>query len=201
MVALRFTSVQIICWHLIILYLVACFDRVEGNVSWFFEIELEKEWIMINNKRLLPVMRRAILSVSIGCAVFLTGCATIMSGTSQTVHVQVLSQSTHQLITDAKCNLTDAKGVTYVTSENPGSVYLPKVLGNLSVACSAKGYFQAHIATGSSFNAWTLGNILFWPGAIIDVATGAAEKYPSHITVLMSKHPVQHADKLLEPSS
>jgi hypothetical protein len=150
---------------------------------------------MFSRKASYRIMLAALASATL----FFTGCATIMSGSSQTVSVQVLSQSTHQIIPGAKCSLTDAKGVTYVMNDNPGSVYVAKVYGNLSVACTAKGYFQAHVATGSSFNAWTLGNIIFWPGAIIDVATGAAEKYPSHITVLMSKHPVKNASSIVKP--
>lgn len=143
-------------------------------------------------------MRWLRFSVLAGLAMLFSGCATIMSGTSQTISLQVLSQGTHKIIPNAKCDLTDAKGVTYVMNENPGSVYVAKVYGNLSVSCTAKGYFQSHVATGSSFNAWTLGNIIFWPGALVDAATGAAAKYPSHITVLMSTHPVSNPTKVIK---
>gem|GEM_PF-860215 len=121
----------------------------------------------------------------------LTSCATIVSGTSQVVHVQVVDSKTHKLIHGAKCNITDPKGVIYLVNTNPGSVSIPKVYGNLTINCKATGYYQQQIGLGSSFNAWTLGDILFWPGAIVDMATGAAKKYPSHITVLMSTHAVK----------
>jgi hypothetical protein len=121
----------------------------------------------------------------------LGGCATIMSGTSQTVNVQVINAKNHKLISGAKCTLKDADGIYYPINSNPGSVNLPRVYGGLNVNCTAKGYYQKQVGAGSSFNAWVVADILFWPGAIVDAATGAAQKYPSHITVLMSTHPVK----------
>ncbi len=135
-------------------------------------------------KKILLISLLAVVSV-------LSGCATIVSGTSQNVNVQVVD-SNHHLITDAKCNLTDGNGVSYLVSSNPGSVILPRVYGGLNVYCTAPGYYQNQIGLGSSFNAWVVADVLFWPGAIVDAATGAAKKYPSHITVIMSRHPVKH---------
>ena len=121
----------------------------------------------------------------------LSGCATIMSGSHQKVHVQAIRASDHQIIQGATCSLSDPAGGTYLTHANPGTANVPRHSGGLSVACVAKGYYQQSVATGSSFNAWTLGNVIFWPGAIVDIADGAAEKYPSYITVEMTQHPVK----------
>lgn len=129
----------------------------------------------------------AILTTSL-----LTGCATIISGSTQNVNVQAVNAITHKTIPNAKCALTDAKNVTYPVPTNPGSVLIPRVYGGLNADCHAPGYYQQSVGAGSSFNAWTVADILFWPGAIVDAATGAAKKYPSHITVLMSTHPVAH---------
>lgn len=119
-------------------------------------------------------MKNSIRLILIPCSLTLalSGCATIMSGSSQTVHVQVVDENTHNVIKDAKCTVTNARGVEYPIDKNPGTVQLPKVYGNLEVKCHAKDYYQHSIGVGSSFNAWTLGNIIFWPGLIVDAATG-----------------------------
>lgn len=122
----------------------------------------------------------------------LSGCATIVSGSTQLVNVQVIDEKTHDLVSNAKCEIVDPKGIYYVINNNPGSASLPREYGGLTVRCHAPGYWQKSIGAGSSFNAWAIGDILFWPGAIVDAATAAAKKYPSHITVLMSTHFVRH---------
>ena len=70
---------------------------------------------------------------------------------------------------------------------NPSAVSVAREYGDLQASCMAKGYRQVGVGAGSSFNAWTLVNVLFWPGFIVDAATGAAKNYPSHITVLLEK--------------
>lgn len=132
------------------------------------------------------------LALVAGTAALLAGCATVFTGTSQTVQVQAVNAKSHQRLAKAKCVVTDAHGVSYMVTGNPGQVHLPKVYGDLQVSCQAPGYYQKGVNTSGSFNAATLGDVLFWPGAIVDVATGAAKKYPSHITVLMSHQRTQH---------
>jgi len=118
----------------------------------------------------------------------LAGCATMMSGSTQTANIQVLDDATHAPIENAKCVITDGRGVAHTMDTNPGNVLLTKGAGALVTSCQANGYKLASVGTGENFNAWTVGNLIFWPGAIVDVATGAIHKYPSHITVLMHKN-------------
>lgn len=138
----------------------------------------------MKNKSLLAIM--LVLSVS------LTGCATMFSGSTQRVRVKAVSSETHEAIPNAKCTLTTDTN-TYSIDSNPGSVVLSKGQGALHINCKAKGYDQKNVGAGESFNAWTAANIVFWPGAIVDAATGAAEKYPSHITAVME--PVKQSKK------
>ena len=126
-------------------------------------------------------------------SISLTGCATIISGASQDIHVQAVDADSHKQIPTAKCVITDAKNVNYPVESNPGVVSIPRVYGDLKVQCNAPKYWQQSVGGGSSFNAWTLLDVLFWPSAIVDVSTGAAKNYPSHITVLMSSKPVGKA--------
>lgn len=130
----------------------------------------------MKNKSLLTAM--IVLSVS------LTGCATMFSGSTQTVRVKAVSSKTNKVIPNAQCTLsTDTN--KYLIDSNPGKVVLSKGQGALHINCKAKGYKQKKVGAGESFNAWTAANVVFWPGAIVDAATGAAEKYPSHITAVM----------------
>lgn len=132
-------------------------------------------------------MLKSIKMVGSLCCLFLVGCATIVSGTSQVIHVQAIDKHTQKLVANAKCTLTNSKGVTFPIYGNPGSVNVPREYGGLQAHCIAPQYHQTGTGTGESFNAWTLVDIVFWPSFIVDAATGAAKKYPSYITVIMNK--------------
>jgi uncharacterized protein YceK len=121
------------------------------------------------------------------CTGLLSGCATIISGGSQTINVQALDSNTHNLLPNTSCLVTDGRGNNYTVMGNPGTVVVPTGYGAINVNCTKLGYTQTQVGRGQSFNAWVIADVLFWPGAIVDAATGAAVKYPSHITVLMSK--------------
>lgn len=124
--------------------------------------------------------------VLLAATLMLTACATMMSGSTQTVYLQAIDSRTHQVIPGAMCTVTDDKGRVYAFNSNPGSIIVSKNKGALSVNCQKAGYRQTQMGVGQSFNAWTIADVIFWPGIIVDVVTGAVTKYPSHITVLMT---------------
>lgn len=127
------------------------------------------------------------LVCGVSVAALISSCAAMMSGTSQTIYVQAVDKTSQQRIPGASCVVKDSKNTTYVVQGNPGSVFMNRGQGVLQTSCSAPGYIQNAVGTGSTFNAWTIGNIIFPLGVVVDVVTGAAEKYPDHITVLMAK--------------
>ncbi len=127
------------------------------------------------------------LSSLTAIALGLSGCATIMSGSTQAINVQAIDSQTHQVIPGATCTLFDGEGRAYPVTGNPGAIVATRGKGSLQVKCRARGYHQSQTGVGQSFNAWIIANVLFWPGIIVDACTGATQKYPSHITVLMSK--------------
>ena len=127
-------------------------------------------------------------AVLIVASLLLCGCATIISGTSQTINVQAITADTHKVIPKAACTLKSAKGIPYPVSGNPGQVTVPRWYGGMQALCVAKGYQQRTLGVGAGFNAWTLLDLLFWPSLIVDAATGAVVKYPSRVTVLMHKN-------------
>lgn len=116
----------------------------------------------------------------------LSGCATILSGTSQTIHVKIIDQNKYAL-NDVRCSVTDGSGGGYTINTNPGSVKVSRSRGSVVINCSKTGYRQLNTAVGDNFNAVTLVNVLFWPGFIVDAASGSYRKYPSHYLVTMEK--------------
>ncbi|MBS0352043.1 MAG: hypothetical protein JSR33_12860 [Proteobacteria bacterium] len=120
-------------------------------------------------------------------AALMGGCASMVSGTTQTIYVQALDQKTNQRIPNAHCVIRDSKNNTYAINGNPGSILISKGQGALHTQCKAPGYVQNAVGTGPTFDAWTIGNIIFPLGVVVDVVTGAVQKYPDHITVLMVK--------------
>ena len=128
------------------------------------------------------------LSTAVITAVAVTSCATIVSGSTQTLHVQAINTQDKSIIPNAKCSVTDGKGHTFGVSGNPGTIQLSRGNGSLHTTCKAAGYTQKEVGAGTSFNAWTIANVLFWPGFIIDGMSGSYSKYPNHITVVMAKN-------------
>lgn len=130
-------------------------------------------------------MKKLVLASAVALSLATAGCATVLTGTTQDVNVQAINSKTHQVIPGARCTVTDGAGQAFPVGGNPGRVILTKGKGALNVKCAKSGYKQGRIGVGQSFNAFSVVNVLFWPGLLVDAATGAIQKYPSHITVLM----------------
>ena len=132
-------------------------------------------------------MKKLLIILATTISLATAGCATVMTGTTQDVHVRAINSKTHHIIPGARCTVTDGAGQAFPVAGNPGLVLLKKGRGALHIKCAKSGYKQGRIGVGQSFNAFSLVNILFWPGLLVDAATGAIQKYPSYITVLMDK--------------
>lgn len=128
-----------------------------------------------------------ISGVALASIFMLTGCATIVTGSNQRLNVQALDSKTLKIIPHAKCELKGNSGQIYSINGNPGSTEVNIKEGRLLAKCRKAGYKQVQIGVGQSFNAWTVADVIFWPTIFVDIATGAVEKYPSHVTVLMQK--------------
>ena len=127
-------------------------------------------------------MKKAAVLLS---SLVLAGCATIFSGTSQTINVKVVDSSNQQLLTNVSCAVSDGNGTTHSITTNPAAITVSKGNGALRVDCTKAGYKQLNMAVGDSFNALTVVNVLFWPGFIVDAVSGAYKKYPSHYQINM----------------
>ena len=119
--------------------------------------------------------------------VFLAGCATVLSGTTQHVRIKVIDNTTQEPLHDVNCTVMDGRGGQYFLTTNPGVVTVARTNDPLTITCSKPGYKQLNTSVGDSFNTTSLVNVLFWPGFIVDAVTGSYKKYPSHYVVVMEK--------------
>jgi hypothetical protein len=117
--------------------------------------------------------------------VALTGCATIVSGTQQSMFVDTPE------MTGAQCKLNDSKNGTWYLQSTPGSVTVAKGNGPMNVVCSKAGYEAVSVSVDEDFAGATLGNVILGGGigVFVDAASGAAQKYPDKVIVWMKpKH-------------
>lgn len=112
----------------------------------------------------------------------LAGCASITTGTNQSVSVKTGS------VNNATCSLENNKGKWYV-NKTPGSVTINRSYNDLSVDCEKSGYADSHKTVQSNTKGMAFGNILAGGviGAGVDMADGAAYDYPTEIDVPMKK--------------
>jgi hypothetical protein len=124
------------------------------------------------------------LLVAGGLVSLLSGCASIVSGTSQSLSVEARTESGTPVV-GANCKLENPKGVWFVTT--PGSVTIHRAYDDLAVQCTKDGEHPGHATVKSSTKGMAFGNILFGGaiGAGVDMASGAAYDYPALITVQM----------------
>jgi hypothetical protein len=134
------------------------------------------------------IVRMAALAAIAASTASLTGCASIVSGTSQVVSVETLHSSGP--VAGATCKLENDKGVYYVTT--PGTVTVHRAYGDLSVKCEKAGFDSGLATVKSSTKGMMAGNILFGGviGAGVDAASGAAYDYPTLFQVMMGQQSV-----------
>ena len=128
------------------------------------------------------ILKRLCLAAFSGAVVLTTGCASIVSGTNQSISVETRS-TTGEMVAGANCKLENPKGTWYVTT--PGSVTVHRAYDDLSIYCTKTGEQPGIASAKSSTKGMAFGNILFGGliGAGVDTATGAAYDYPVLITV------------------
>jgi hypothetical protein len=118
---------------------------------------------------------------ALGIAV--SGCATIIKGTTQSVAV------TTPPTTGATCTLSSKEGNWQITS--PGVAHVEKSKEDIQVTCEKPGWQTATATIPSNFQGWTLGNIILGGviGVGVDAATGAMNEYPGAFQVPMQPQP------------
>lgn len=142
---------------------------------------------MITGKKTLSRENMKTISwLSVGLALMaLSGCASIVDGTQQTLSVKTTGDGSS--LADAQCSLKNDKGTWF--AKTPGTVTVHRSYSALNIKCKHPGYETALLTSKSVTKGMAFGNILFGGiiGAGVDMSDGAAYNYPNLITVPMNR--------------
>lgn len=124
-------------------------------------------------------MKSSAIAAVAALGVALSGCATIVKGSSQSIAISTPPT------TGANCTLSSKEGNWMVVS--PGVATVEKSKEDIQVRCSKSGYQDAVATIPSDFEGWTLGNLILGGviGVGVDAATGAINEYPHVFQVPM----------------
>jgi hypothetical protein len=111
--------------------------------------------------------------------VLLSGCASMTSGTTQSVLVESTPRG-------ARCELANDKG-NWTVAETPASASVARSYSALTIACQ-KGKLSGSASAESTTQGSAFGNILLGGivGAAVDMSSGAAYGYPATVHVALS---------------
>ena len=139
-------------------------------------------------------LRLEILLLSVLC-LGASGCATITTGTTQSVSV-----ITEKGVTGAKCELTDSLARRWFIADSPGTVEVRKGDGPMRVVCEKEGYETADISVEEVVAGATLGNVILGGGIglVVDSLSGAAQRYPEEIVLWMRPEEWESEEQRLE---
>jgi hypothetical protein len=108
----------------------------------------------------------------------ISGCATVTQGSSQSLLINTDPAG-------AKCEVLREGTQIGEVDPTPGSIEIRKSNKDLQLRCRKQGFREAAGTLPSSFDAWTLGNILIGGiiGVVVDAGSGAINRYEPQITV------------------
>lgn len=130
-------------------------------------------------------MRTAFIALVVAMASLASGCASIVSGSQQSISVETRQKGL--MVKNATCKLNNTRGTWYVNT--PGSVTVSRSFEDLAIQCEKEKYDPGLANVKSSTKAMMFGNILFGGviGGAVDASTGAGYDYPSLIHVEMGE--------------
>ena len=114
-------------------------------------------------------------------AILSTGCATMFNSDNQTLIARP-SNVDHK---GAKVEVTTSDG-SY-SSELPATIVSSSSYADVSIRVVDECYSQTQAMVGKSITPSFWANILFWPGFIVDAATGKFWRYDSSVVVQTEK--------------
>lgn len=122
----------------------------------------------------------------------IAACATLTTGTSQSILVDVLNAP------GAQCQGVDSRGRTYVWGNTPSTTTVHKGDGPVILTCEKDGFKKTVKEFDEEVAGATLGNLLIGGGIglAVDIASGAAQEYPSRVHLVME--PVETAPQLVK---
>jgi hypothetical protein len=126
-------------------------------------------------------MNRIYVAAVLAAGAALSGCATIIQGTTQSVSVATAPEQ------GAQCTLKNSEGTWYVTT--PGTTTVHKTKNDMTVDCTKAGFSDGHTVAASHFGGTTAANVIAGGiiGIGIDAASGANYYYDSPINVTLGQ--------------
>ena len=115
--------------------------------------------------------------------ILVSGCASIISGTTQEVAVNSSPDG-------ATCDIT-RQGVRLQQVVTPASAMVQRTNRDLLVSCTKPGYQAATATDPSGVEPWVFGNLLAGGviGLVVDLSTGAVNKYASPASIVLQPAP------------
>ena len=116
---------------------------------------------------------------AIVACIAISGCASIVEGTDQTITLNIAPD-------EATCIINDHEGnqIASVT-KNSNQAVIPKSRHEIYVICSAPGYVEQTTMVDSSASGWGVAGCFLIDLCITDYSTGALNKYPEHVDVTL----------------
>jgi len=113
-------------------------------------------------------------------AICLSGCASIVSGTSQEIKVVTNPPG-------ANCQFVREGSVIASVNNTPGGVTIKKTKHDITLKCNKEGYQEATYLNHSGADGATFGNIILGGGIgwAIDSASGSDNKYTGEVNVTL----------------
>lgn len=127
---------------------------------------------------LLKLLAPLIVLSGLCCGI--SGCATLVEGSSQVVRIETDPS-------EASCAILRNGQVVSTIPSTPATVSVFKEKGALRLRCNKPGYLQAELQQTAEFSGTVIGNIFFGGlvGAAIDMGSGATHKYPEMVVLTL----------------
>ena len=113
----------------------------------------------------MEIMKKYIAIAICGTMLFTSGCASLFTGTSDTITFNSQPEGAKVQINGMHIGRT------------PLTVPVQRSLSTPQVQVSLEDYESQYVMLQNTFNAVAILDIFFWPSFIIDAATGAIMKY------------------------
>jgi hypothetical protein len=132
-------------------------------------------------------MKRSIAILALGMTVLLGGCATVTTGTTQSINIDSDPQA-------AECTLT-REGAALGTVTTPSPLTIKRHAATVHVVCKKPGYEDGRTVMNSRFETASAGNFLVGGiiGVMVDASSGANSRYDTHVMVRLT--PMSPADQ------
>jgi hypothetical protein len=110
-----------------------------------------------------------------------TACATVVSGTSQSLRLDTVPEG-------ADCILTRKGLLIGRVNPTPGTASVQRTRDDITVTCAREGYQTGTFVNKSGFEGATLGNVILGGlvGVVVDAASGANNKYDTDMRITLA---------------